>query len=172
LSRFADLGIALPGILVALVLATAMRPGNTATIIAIVISFTPVMARIAIGPSRQILARDYIEAARSYGRSRPFILFRHVLPNVGHLIIVQVSVMFAAAILIEAALSFLGVGAQRPIPSWGRMLHEGQILMGSAPHLTLLPGLAIIVAVLGFNLLGDGLRAVLDPQQRAREAAS
>jgi peptide/nickel transport system permease protein len=123
-----------------------------------------------MGPARQILSRDFVEAAQAYGRSRRFILFRHVLPNIGPLIIVQASVMFALAILIEAALSYLGIGAQRPTPSWGRLLKEAQPLIDKAPYLMIIPGITIMVAVIGFNLLGDGLRTYLDPQQTAKGA--
>lgn len=168
LSRLTDLGVALPGILVALVLATAIGPGNTAAIIAIIVWFIPVVARVTIGPAKQILAREFVEAAHAYGRRRWYVLLRHVLPNIAPLVIVQASIMFASAILIEAALSYLGVGAQRPTPSWGRMLFEGQSFIDTAPTLMVFPGIAIVIAVLGFNLLGDGLRTVLDPQQQAK----
>lgn len=164
-SRAVDVGVAIPGILVAMVLATAIGPGNTAAIIAIIFWFIPVSARVVIGPAVQVLSQDYIEAAFGYGRKKWFVLFNHVLPNISSIIIVQASVMFAAAILIEASLSFLGVGAQPPIASWGRTLKEAQPLMEIAPSLMIVPGLAIVIAVLGFNLLGDGLRALLDPQQ-------
>jgi peptide/nickel transport system permease protein len=170
LRRGTDLGVALPGILVALVLATILGPGNQVTVIAIVVWFIPLVARVTIGPAQQILTRDFVEAARAYGRSRRYILLRHVLPNISPLIIVQASVMFASAILIEAALSYLGVGAQRPTPSWGRLLNEAQTLIDVAPTLVLFPGVAIMLAVLGFNLLGDGLRVLLDPQQQTRAA--
>lgn len=170
ISRLTDIGIALPGILVALVLATSLGPGNPTAIIAIMFWFIPTVARVTMGPARQILSRDFVEAARAYGRPRRFILFRHVLPNIGPLIIVQASVMFALAILIEAALSYLGIGAQRPTPSWGRLLKEAQPLMDKAPYLMVIPGLSIMIAVIGFNLLGDGLRTYLDPQQKAKGA--
>lgn len=168
ISRSTDLGVALPGILVALVLATSLGPGNRAAIIAIMFWFIPTVARVTLGPARQILTRDFVEAAQAYGRSRKFILFRHVLPNIGPLIIVQASVMFAIAILIEAALSYLGIGAQRPTPSWGRLLKEAQPLMDQAPWLMIIPGITIMVAVIGFNVLGDGLRTYLDPQQTSK----
>ena len=164
-SRAIDVGVAVPGILVVLVFATAIGPGNTAAIASIIVWFTPVTARVVIGPARQVLSQDFVEAAFGYGRSKWFVLFRHVLPNISSTLIVQASVMFAAAILVEAALSFLGVGAQPPTASWGRTLKEAQPLMDMAPSLMVVPGLAIVVAVLGFNLLGDGLRAWLDPQQ-------
>lgn len=172
ISRLTDIGIALPGILVALVLATSLGPGNTTAIIAIMFWFIPTVARVTIGPARQILSRDFVEASQAYGRTRKFILFRHVLPNIGPLIIVQASVMFALAILIEAALSYLGIGAQRPTPSWGRLLKEAQPLIDQAPYLMIIPGISIMVAVIGFNLLGDGLRSFLDPQQTAAGAGA
>ncbi len=165
LTRIADVGLALPGILVALVLATKLGPGNESAILAIIIWFIPVAARVTIGPAKQILALDYVEAAFSYGRTRRFVLMNHVLPNIAPLLIVLASVMFAAAILIEASLAFLGVGVQPPTPSWGRFLNEAQPLLEAAPYLMYFPGMAIVLTVLGFNLLGDGLRTILDPQQ-------
>ncbi|WP_035812711.1 ABC transporter permease [Jiangella gansuensis] len=171
LSRATDVAIALPGILIALVLATAIGPGNTTTMIAITAWFVPVMARVTIGPARQILAREFVEAARAGGRGRWFILLRHVLPNIAPVIIVQTSLLFASAILIEAALSYLGVGAQRPTTSWGMVFNEAQAVVGEAPSLVLIPGVVMVVTVLGFNLLGDGLRAVLDPRQTTKVVA-
>jgi peptide/nickel transport system permease protein len=123
---------------------------------------------VLIGPARQVLALDFIEASRSQGRGQFFILLRHVMPNIAPLIIVQISIMFGAGVLIESSLSFLGVGVQPPIPSWGRTLSEAQPLLSVAPHYLLLPGAVIVVAILGFNLLGDGLRVWLDPQQSRR----
>ena len=165
LTRLVDAGLALPGILTALVLAAKLGPGNTTATLAIIIWQIPVAARVTIGPARQILALDYVEAAYGYGRRRPYVLVRHVLPNVSPLLIVLGSVMFAAAILIEASLAFLGVGVQPPASSWGRFLSETQSLLEAAPYLMFFPGLAIALTALGFNLLGDGLRTVLDPQQ-------
>lgn len=168
LARLIDVGVALPGILIALVLATSTGPGNQAAIIAITVWFIPIAARVTIGPARQVLALDFVEAAFAYGRSRWFVLTNHVAPNIAPLLIVLGSVMFAAAILIEAALAFLGVGAQPPTPSWGRLLQESQPLLEAAPSLMYFPGAAIVLTVLGFNLLGDGLRTMLDPQQASR----
>lgn len=168
LSRIIDVGVALPGILIALVLATSTGPGNQAAIIAIIFWFIPIAARVTIGPARQILALDFVEAAYAYGRSKWYVLLRHVTPNIAPLLIVLGSVMFAAAILIEAALAFLGIGAQPPTASWGRLLQESQPLLDAAPALMFFPGVAIVVTVLGFNLLGDGLRTILDPQQASR----
>lgn len=168
LSRLIDVGVALPGILIALVLATSTGPGNQAAIIAIIFWFIPIVARVTIGPARQILALDFVEAAYAYGRSKWYVLIHHVVPNIAPLLIVLGSVMFAAAILIEAALAFLGVGAQPPTASWGRLLQESQPLLDAAPALMFFPGVAIVLTVLGFNLLGDGLRTILDPQQATR----
>ena len=167
-SRLIDVGVALPGILIALVLATSTGPGNKAAIIAIIFWFIPIVARVTIGPARQILALDYVEAAYAYGRSKWYVLLHHVTPNIAPLLTVLGSVMFAAAILIEAALAFLGVGAQPPTASWGRLLQESQPLLEAAPTLMFFPGIAIVLTVLGFNLLGDGLRTILDPQQATR----
>ena len=167
-SRLIDVGVALPGILIALVLATSTGPGNQAAIIAIIFWFIPIVARVTIGPARQILALDYVEAAYAYGRSKWYVLLHHVTPNIAPLLTVLGSVMFAAAILIEAALAFLGVGAQPPTASWGRLLQESQPLLEAAPTLMFFPGIAIVLTVLGFNLLGDGLRTILDPQQATR----
>ena len=165
LTRLVDAGLALPGILTALVLAAKLGSGNTTATLAIITWQIPVAARVTIGPARQILALDYVEAAYSYGRKKSYVLRRHVLPNISPLLIVLGSVMFAAAILIEAALAFLGVGVQPPTSSWGRFLNETQSLLEAAPYLMFFPGIAIVLTALGFNLLGDGLRTVLDPQQ-------
>ena len=164
-TRAVDVGVAIPGILVALVIATALQPGNFASIVAIIIWFIPFAARVAIGPAKQVLTLDFVEAAFAYGRSRLFVLFHHVLPNISSIVIVQASIMFAIGILAEAALSFIGIGAQPPTASWGRLLKEAQPLIDVSPSMMMFPGVAIMVAVLGFNLLGDGLRSYLDPKQ-------
>ena len=163
--RLVDVGLAFPGILIALVLAAKLGAGNTTATIAIIIWQIPVAARVTVGPARQVLALDFVEAAYGYGRRKPYVMVRHVLPNISPLLIVLASVMFAAAILIEAALAYLGVGVQPPTSSWGRFLNETQSLLEAAPYLMFFPGLAIVLTALGFNLLGDGLRTVLDPQQ-------
>lgn len=165
LTRLVDAGLALPGILTALVLAAKLGPGNTTATIAIITWQIPVAARVTIGPARQVLALDFVEAAYGYGRRKSYVLVRHVLPNISPLLIVLGSVMFAAAILIEASLAYLGVGVQPPTSSWGRFLNETQSLLEAAPYLMFFPGLAIVFTALGFNLLGDGLRTILDPQQ-------
>lgn len=167
-SRLIDVGVALPGILIALVLAAATGPGSQAAIIAIIAWFIPIVARVTVGPARQVLALDFVEAAYAYGRTKTYVLINHVLPNIAPVLIVLGSVMFAAAILTEASLAFLGVGAQPPTPSWGRLLQESQPLLDAAPALMYFPGISIVVTVLGLNLLGDGLRTILDPQQESR----
>lgn len=172
LSRVTDIGVAIPGLLLALVLGTAIGPGNTTSIVAIILWFVPVAARITIGPARQVLALDYVEAALAYGRSRRFVLIRHVLPNIGPLILAQASIMFASAILIEAALSYLGVGSQPPTVSWGRMLNDARGFIGLSAYQIIPPGVAIVVAVLGFNLLSDGLRSWLDPELQTKAVAA
>jgi peptide/nickel transport system permease protein len=168
LTRVSDIGIAMPSVLIALVLATTVGPGPLSIVIAITVWFVPVTARVVIGPARQILSLEFIEASMTHGRGRLYILCRHVLPNISPLIIVQISVMIPAGILIEAALSFLGVGAQPPTSSWGSIMAQAQPRLEVAPYLTLLPGAVIVITVLGFNLLGDGLRVALDPQQSTR----
>jgi peptide/nickel transport system permease protein len=165
ITRISDIGIALPSILIALVLATTLGPGRLSVIVAISFWFVPVTARVVVGPARQILALDFVEAAMTHGRSRRYILFRQVLPNIAPIVIVQTSMMFAAGILIEASLSFLGVGAQPPTTSWGKILMDSQPLVQQAPYYTILPGAFIVISVLGFNLIGDGLSVLLDPQQ-------
>lgn len=167
-TRVVDIGVAIPALLVALVLATVLGPGRTTVIAAIVISFVPWAARVSVGPARQILAREYVEAAFAYGRSRRYVMLRHVLPNIGSLIAVQAAIMFATAVLAEAALSFLGVGEPPPAQSWGRLLSESQSVAHQAPTLVIFPGLAITAVVLGFMLLGNGVHALLDPHQRRR----
>jgi peptide/nickel transport system permease protein len=170
--RVADVLLGFPGILIALVLASVMGPGTTTVIVAMVTWMVPIIARLTRGPAKQVLVTDYVRAARAYGRGRPYIVVRHVLPNVTPVIIVQASILFAVAILVEAALSYLGLGAQRPGASWGLMLLEAQPDIAQRPLLAVFPGVAIILAALGFNLLGDGLRTVLDPRQRGHADGS
>lgn len=162
--RLSDIALALPAILVALILATVIGPGNATAIAAIAAWFIPTVARVIRAPAKQILTKDFVVAAHAYGRPQRFILWRHVLPNLASIVIVQASMMFALAILVEAALAYLGVGAQRPTPSWGRMLNESQAFAAQAPYMAIFPGVAIMLAVLGFNLLGDALRTFTDPR--------
>jgi len=164
--RVNDLVFAFPALLLAVMLGAVYGPGTLTAMIAIGIATVPAFARVARAATMQVMVTDYILAARAAGRGRLPVAFRHVLPNIGSMLIVQASVSFAIAILAEAALSFLGFGTRPPTPSWGRMLQESQELLFSTPRLALWPGLAIALAVLGFNLLGDGLRDFLDPKLR------
>jgi peptide/nickel transport system permease protein len=138
--------------------------GLVVSITAIGIFNIPVFARITRGAANSVWTRDYTLAARAAGKSKWAITWEHVLPNVASVLIVQATVQFAIAILAEAALSYLGLGTQAPQPSWGRMLNEAQSQMFQAPMLAVYPGVAIALAVLGLNLMGDGLRDLLDPR--------
>ena len=162
--RTGDLLLAFPALLLAILLAAVFRPGVLTAMIAIGVAFTPVFARLVRGAGLQVLAQDYVTAARTFGSSARGIFWRHLLPNVTNVLIVQATVAFALAILAEAALSYLGLGAQPPTPSWGRMLNDAQSYLNQSPLLALWPGVAIALSVLGFNLLGDGLRDLLDPK--------
>lgn len=164
--RVNDVIFAFPALLLAIMFGAVFGPSTLTAMIAIGIATMPAFARVARGQTLQVMRTEYVLAARAAGRKRPAIALRHVLPNISSMIIVQASVSFAIAILAEAALSFLGFGTPPPTPSWGRMLAESQELLFSAPRLALIPGLAIALAVLGFNLLGDGLRDRLDPRLR------
>ncbi|MEM9756235.1 MAG: ABC transporter permease [Pseudomonadota bacterium] len=164
LMRIADLGFAFPALLFAVMLAAAFGPSLGNAILAIAFINVPVFARVARGAANQIWARDFIMAARATGLSGWDVTRRHILPNIAPILIVQATIEFAVAILAEAALSYLGLGAQPPMPSWGRMLSEAQTLMFIAPELAIYPGLCIFLAVLGFGLLGDGLRDLTDPR--------
>lgn len=168
LMRGNDLLLAFPALLLAIMFGAVYHASTLTAMIAIGIASVPNFARVIRSGALQVMGTEYVLAARSAGR-RPFAIgVRHVLPNVSSLIIVQTSVSFAIAVLAEAALSFLGLGTPPPTPSWGRMLLESQEMLYSAPRLAIFPGLAIAVAVLGFNLLGDGLRDRFDPKLEDR----
>ena len=162
--RIADIGFAFPALLSAIMLAAVFGPSLTNAILAISFINIPVFARVARASANQIWTREYVTAAQAAGLTRAAISRDHILPNIAAPIIVQATIEFAVAILAEAALSYLGLGAQPPAPSWGRMLSEAQTLMYLAPQLAIYPGLCIVTAVLGFGLLGDGLRDVTDPR--------
>lgn len=162
--RLADFGFAFPAILTAILLTAAFGPGMAVAITAIGIYNIPTFARLARASAATVWTRDYVLAAQACGKGRWAITFGHVLPNIAPVLIVQATLRFAIAILAEAALSYLGLGTQPPQASWGRMLAEAQTLMFQAPLLAVFPGVAIMAAVLGLNLLGDGLRDVLDPR--------
>lgn len=159
-----DLLLAFPALLLAIMFSAVYGGSTLVAMLAIGIATVPSFARLVRSGAIQVMRTEYVLAARAAGR-RPFAIgLRHVLPNVTGLVIVQASVSFAIAVLAEAALSFLGLGTPAPTPSWGRMLQESQELLFVAPRLAVVPGVAIAIAVLGFNLLGDGLRDYLDPR--------
>lgn len=162
--RASDFAFAFPALLMAIMLTAIYGPGLVVSITAIGIFNIPVFARISRGAAMTVWSRDFILAARAAGKGRWRITRDHVLPNVANVLIVQGTIQFAIAILAEAALSYLGLGTQPPQPSWGRMLNEAQMQMFQAPLLAVWPGAAIAMAVLGLNLMGDGLRDLLDPK--------
>ena len=164
LMRAADFTFAFPALLTALMLTAIYGPGLVMSIVAIGIFNIPVFARIARGSAAVVWAREYVLAARVAGKGPLAITLQHVLPNISSPLIVQATISFATAILAEAALSYLGLGTQPPQPSWGRMLSEAQTLMFQAPMLAVYPGVAIVLSVLGLNLMGDGLRDLMDPK--------
>lgn len=166
--RVLDFVLAFPAVLSAIMILTFLGPGVVNAVIAIGVYSIPIFARLARGAALQVFSRDYIRAAKLAGCRPGSILTRHVLPNIAGLMIVQASLQFALAILAEAGLSYLGIGTQPPNPSWGRMLYDAQTFMARAPFLAIFPGFAIAFAVLAFNLLGDGLRDLLDPRLRER----
>jgi peptide/nickel transport system permease protein len=162
--RVSDFGFAFPAILSAIMLTAVFGPGMVNAIIAIGIYNIPTFARITRASANSVWAREYVLAARASGKGKLAITWEHVLPNIASVLIVQATIRFAIAILAEAALSYLGLGTQPPQPSWGRMLSEAQTLLFQAPMLAVYPGVAIALAVLGLNLLGDGLRDLSDPK--------
>lgn len=162
--RFADIGFAFPTLLFAIMLSAVFGPSLTIAVAAIAFINIPVFARVSRASANQIWTREYVAAARAAGQGKMAISRDHILPNIAAPVIVQATIEFAMAILAEAALSYLGLGAQPPSPSWGRMLSEAQTLMFMAPQLAIFPGLCIMLAVLGFSLLGDGLRDITDPR--------
>jgi peptide/nickel transport system permease protein len=162
--RLSDFTFAFPALLSAIMLGAIYGPGIVTGIVAIGIFNIPVFARTARASANAVWAREYVLAARAAGAGPWRITLDHVLPNIASVLIVQSTVQFATAILAEAALSYLGLGTQPPTPSWGRMLNEAQTQMFQAPQLAIWPGAAIALAVLGLNLIGDGLRDLLDPK--------
>jgi peptide/nickel transport system permease protein len=162
--RLSDFTFAFPAILSAIMMTAVFGPGIVNSIIAIGIFNIPTFARITRGSANALWAREFVLAARACGKGPTSITVEHILPNIIPILIVQATIQFAIAILAEAALSYLGLGTQPPQPSWGRMLSDAQTLLFQAPLLAIWPGLAIACAVLGLNLLGDGLRDLLDPR--------
>jgi peptide/nickel transport system permease protein len=166
--RLSDFTFAFPAVLSAIMLTSIFGPGIVNSIIAIGIFNIPVFARVTRASANTVWTREFILAARAAGKNRLQITLEHVLPNILPTIIVQATIQFATAILAEAALSYLGLGTQPPSASWGKMLNEAQALLYQAPRLAIYPGIAIALSVLGLNLVGDGLRDLLDPRLARR----
>jgi len=166
LSRTSDLIFAFPAVLIAILITSVMGASARNAILAIAIFNIPIFARVTRGAALAMWSRDFVRAATALGQGPFGITWRHVLPNIASVLIVQATIQFAVAILAEAGLSYLGLGAQPPVPSWGRMLRDAQTYIFQAPGLALWPGLAVALAVLGLNMLGDGLRDLLDPRLR------
>ena len=165
-----DLVFAFPSLVIAILITAVFGPSAVNAILAIGIFNIPVFARVTRGGALSQWTLDYVLAARVAGKGKLRISFEHVLPNIANLLIVQGTIQFSLGILAEAGLSYVGLGAQPPTPSWGRMLADAQTFIYGTPGLAVLPGLAIVATVLGFNLLGDGLRDWLDPRiQRSAE---
>ena len=164
--RFNDLAFAFPALLTAVMITAILGPSPFNAILAIGIFNIPVFARVTRGAALVVWQREFVLAARIAGKGAVRITLEHILPNISAVLVVQLTIQFALGILAEAGLSFLGLGTQPPAPSWGRMLAEAQTLLFLAPQLALVPGLAIVLLVLGLNLLGDGLRDLLDPRLR------
>lgn len=161
-----DLIFAFPSLVIAILITAIFGAGAINAIIAIGIFNIPVFARVTRGGALSLWEREFILAARVAGKGKAHISIEHILPNIANLLIVQATIQFSLGILAEAALSYVGLGAQPPTPSWGRMLADAQTLVSLAPHMALVPGCAIIITVLGLNLLGDGLRDWFDPKLR------
>ncbi|WP_298435489.1 ABC transporter permease [uncultured Jannaschia sp.] len=165
-----DLVFAFPSLVIAILITAVFGPSAVNAILAIGIFNIPVFARVARGGALPLWTLDYVMAARVAGKGRTLISVQHILPNIANLLIVQATIQFSLGILAEAALAYVGLGAQPPVASWGRMLADAQTMIYTEPQLALIPGLAIVAIVLGLNLLGDGLRDLLDPRLRRTRA--
>ncbi len=166
ISRVMDVFFSIPGLLLAVGIAAMRGPGLNSAVIAIAILYTPIFVRVMRAPVLGEREKEYVEAVRALGAGRWLVVGKHILPNVISPFVVQGTVAFSQAILIEASLSYLGLSVQPPTPSWGNMLNEGRTYLETAPWISVFPGIAIMLAVLAFNLVGDGLRDVLDPKSR------
>ena len=165
ISRLIDAMLAIPFLILAIALAAFLGPSLTNAMIAIGLSAAPIFARLTRGQVMAVRAEEYVEAARVIGLRHPRIIWRYILPNALSPLIVQATLTVAAAIIAEASLSFLGLGQQPPNPSWGSMLNTAKNFISQAPWMSIWPGAAIFLVVLGFNLLGDGLRDAIDPRE-------
>ena len=161
-----DLVFAFPSLVIAILITAVFGPSALNAILAIGIFNIPVFARVTRGGALSLWTLDYILAARVAGKGKLRISVEHILSNIVNLLIVQGTIQFSLGILAEAALSYVGLGAQPPVPSWGRMLADSQTMISFAPHMAIFPGLAIVLTVLGLNLMGDGMRDHLDPRLR------
>lgn len=166
INRVMDVFFSIPGLLLAVGIAAMRGPGVNSAVLAIIIVYTPLFVRVMRAPVLAEREKDYVEAVRALGATHAAVALKHVLPNVLSPFVVQGTVAFSQAVLIEASLSYLGLSAQPPTPSWGNMLNEGRTYLETAPWISVFPGIAIMVTVLAFNLLGDGLRDVLDPNSQ------
>jgi len=164
--RGIEILLAFPYLLLAIAIVSALGPGVVNTTIAVGVWGTPTVARMVRASVLALKETEYVRAARALGAGGPALVLRHILPNVLPTLCVYATLFMANAVLVEAALSFLGLGVQPPTPSWGLMVSTGRDVLLVAPHVATMPGLAIVVSVLGFNLLGDGLRDALDPRLR------
>lgn len=164
--RTVDVIYAFPALLAAITLTAALGASTTVAMIAIGIAYIPIVARVTRGSALTVLKSEFVLAARAYGRRPVAILRRHVLPNIAPVLLVQATLLFSLAILAEAAVDYLGLGTPPPTPSWGQMLSSGQNYLAGDPMLEAWPAIALFVTVMGFNLLGDGLRGILDPRLR------
>jgi len=166
LMRANDLIFAFPALLIAILITAVFGPGAINAIIAVGLFNMPVFARLSRAGALTLWNREFIMAARVAGKGAARISFEHILPNIANTLLVQATIQFALGILAEAALAYVGLGVQPPTPSWGKMLADSQTMISLAPHVALVPGLTIVLMVLGVNLLGDGLRDVFDPRLR------
>jgi len=166
LSRIVDAMLACPFLILAIALAAFLGPSLSNAMVAIGVTTTPIFVRLTRGQVMAVKVEDYVEAARAVGNPRWRIVLVHILPNILPALIVQATLSIAAAIIAEAALSYLGLGEQPPVPSWGSMLNSAQRFLANAPWMAVWPGVAIFLTVLSFNLVGDGLRDALDPRER------
>lgn len=166
LMRSNDLIFAFPALLIAILITAVFGPGAINAIIAVGLYNMPVFARLARAGALTLWQREFIMAARVSGKGAARISVEHILPNILNTLVVQATIQFALGILAEAALAYVGLGVQPPTPSWGKMLADSQTMISLAPHVALVPGITIVLMVLGVNLLGDGLRDIFDPRLR------
>jgi peptide/nickel transport system permease protein len=166
LMRLVDVLLSFPDLITGLLVMAVLGSGMGKLIIAIALTITPRFARIAYGPTLGLKEKEFVDAARAVGQTNTVILIRHILPNIGGELVVLASLWTASAIRLEASLSFIGLGVPPPTATWGQMIREGTVYLSSLPLLSLAPGAALLITVFAFNLVGDGLRDVLDPRSR------